>query len=203
MTINTASPTALVWCDPVERGDLKLAPGDITDAIKWFTEKTGQPPRQIFLCPKNERFASEIPEEITVVYINGVLLWEIQLTGAERWEPVPAPSCPDTLKDVNQYLGLQNDKKVSQHTPTILATPKPKKIRVAKIKSPTPKVTRKKKKETRGRKKLKLPGRKIMAMNSAGMGAKSISNKLRDKYNVIVSFRSVARFINENQQRLL
>ena len=84
MTTDTKSPTTLVWCDPVTRGDLKLAAGDITEAIKWFDKTTGRRPILIEVCPVNEKFANEVPDGITFKSQTGVLLWEIRLTGETR-----------------------------------------------------------------------------------------------------------------------
>ena len=37
----TISDSAVVWVEPIERGDLQLAPGDIKEALAWFKDKTG------------------------------------------------------------------------------------------------------------------------------------------------------------------
>jgi len=44
MTID-GTAVALVWAEPIERGDLELVAGDVSEAFNWFKDKTGQEQR--------------------------------------------------------------------------------------------------------------------------------------------------------------
>ena len=54
-----SSGAAIVWVDSIERGDLRLAPTDIEDALSWFKNETGQEAKLFILNPKNEHLAGE------------------------------------------------------------------------------------------------------------------------------------------------
>ena len=79
------------WCEPVtrsgERGFLRLAPGDIREAIKEYQESHRNLPDHIIICPKNENFASEVPESVKVITATGVMLWEILFPLDSTTEP--------------------------------------------------------------------------------------------------------------------
>ena len=83
------------WCDPVmrsgERGFLRLAPGDIREAIKDYQESQSHLPDHIIICPKNEKFADEVPENVRVITATGVMLWEILLPLNGTTEPYHSP----------------------------------------------------------------------------------------------------------------
>jgi len=109
-------PDALVWAEPLSRGDLKLAPGDIPDSIDWFKEKTGQAPKLITLCPKNEKFAREIPEGISVEYCDGMFRGEVWLSGDGGQKPISEKATTETSTNppkthYNQNLRVSKIKK--------------------------------------------------------------------------------------------
>ena len=54
----------IVWVEPIERKYLHLISGDIQRAITWFKKKKKQEPKLIALHPYNEKFASEVDNEI-------------------------------------------------------------------------------------------------------------------------------------------
>jgi len=75
--------SAIVWAEPIERGDLRLVPGDITKALAWFRDKTGREPKLIILNRKNECFAKEADDGIKVDYSGGLarlFLWLLSLS---------------------------------------------------------------------------------------------------------------------------
>jgi len=57
-----------------------MARGDVAGAITRFKEKTGKEARLINLNPKNEKFAREAPDGVTVAYVGGCLAWEVWLS---------------------------------------------------------------------------------------------------------------------------
>ena len=82
---------ATVWCEPQERKDMSLHPGDITRAIEWFREQTGQEPRLILVHPTKEGMAREDAGNIRVEPLGGVLASEVWLSAAEHFvTPLPA-----------------------------------------------------------------------------------------------------------------
>ena len=91
----------LTWCEPLVRGDLRLANGDILDAIAWFKEQTGRDPGVICLSAKNEKFVAEVPEGIDVEFTGGVLRWEVWLG------PVP-------MAKPHQYFDAQRDREFTE-----------------------------------------------------------------------------------------
>lgn len=190
---DTMETAALIWAEPFDRGDLKLGPGDIKEAVNRFKEQTGHNLGLIMLCPKNERFAEEIPEGIEVDYRGGILKGEVWMSPEKSWGEVSLTS----------KSGGFFEKQGVMDGSTIFATVNEKNFEVAKIKSQPLKTTMQKKTETRGRKPLKLPERQILAMSSAGMGSKQIAARLKDKYSIKVSFRTVASVISCKRQGLL
>ena len=75
------------WCEPVMRGDLKLATGDVQEAINDHELATGHRPSVIALCPKNERFRSEVPPDIEVEISKRAMLWGIMTAGDGTTNP--------------------------------------------------------------------------------------------------------------------
>jgi hypothetical protein len=69
----------------MQRGDMKLAPSDIQDALTWYKDITGQDVKLIVLHPKNERYAKEVPEGITLEYVSGCLSWEVWLSPVDNF----------------------------------------------------------------------------------------------------------------------
>ena len=78
---------ALVWAEPLERGDLRLVPGDIQEALSWFKDKTGQEPKLIILNRKNEHLAREAGDGIKVDYLGGILSGEVWLSSSDTFIP--------------------------------------------------------------------------------------------------------------------
>ena len=75
----------VIWCEPMQRGDLKLAPGDIQDALTWFKGTTGQDAKLIILNPKNERYAKAAGDGVKVEYLGGCLTWEVWLAAEDNF----------------------------------------------------------------------------------------------------------------------
>ena len=73
----------VVWCEPIKRGELKVATGDIAKAMTWFKETTGQDAKLIVLHHKNERYAKEAGETVEVKYLGGCLQWEVWLSAED------------------------------------------------------------------------------------------------------------------------
>ena len=73
----------ITWCEPIQRGDLRLAPGDIEDALTWFKETTGQDAKLIVLNAKNERYAKEAGDSVKVEYLGGCLTGEVWLSAED------------------------------------------------------------------------------------------------------------------------
>jgi len=80
---------AAVWCEPQERKDMSLCPSDITRAIEWFTERTGQEPRLILVHPTKEGMARGNAGNIRVEPLGGVLASEVWLSAAEHFVAPP------------------------------------------------------------------------------------------------------------------
>ena len=100
---------ATVWCEPQERKDMSLHPGDITRAIEWFREQTGQEPRLILVHPTKEGMARESAGNITVETRGGVLASEVWLSPAEHFV-TPLVTPPPTT----EFLGGEKSAEVSQ-----------------------------------------------------------------------------------------
>jgi len=62
-----------------------LQPGDIGEALAWFTSKTGQEAELIILNPKNEHLAGEVADGIKVEFVGGVLRGEVWLSAADTF----------------------------------------------------------------------------------------------------------------------
>lgn len=89
--------SAIVWAEPIERGDSRLVVGDITKALAWFRDKTGQEPKLIILNRKNECFAKEAGDGIKVDYLGGCLASEVWLSSADNFvAPKLVTGFPDT-----------------------------------------------------------------------------------------------------------
>ena len=179
--------TALVWTEPIERGDLKLAPGDINESITWFKEKAGIDPQLIMLCPKNKAFAGEIPDTIDVIFLGGVLRGEIFLSASKNWgahQTLQTP--PETTKSKSGVTKIQD--------------PAPDAKTVFVTQGPPVKIRRRV--NGGGRKKIKLPERKILAWASVDMSPKNIAAKLRDKNIIDVSAGTIRNFLKSKQPRL-
>ena len=76
-----------VWTSLAARNDLRLATGDIQEAINDYQKLTGHPPSLICLNPRNERLSSEVPEGIEVLYQSYLHLWEIWFA----WDGIREP----------------------------------------------------------------------------------------------------------------
>jgi hypothetical protein len=74
------------WCEPAFRDTRKLivCKGDVTEALRWYKDKTGHLPAQIVIHPANEYHKEEVPEGIEVEFSKGVGLWEIRLAGEKK-----------------------------------------------------------------------------------------------------------------------
>lgn len=75
----------LVWCQPMQRKDCQLTPTDITHAITWFREETGQKPALILVHPSKHQMAEENSSGIRVEALGGVLAWEVWLSPTEHF----------------------------------------------------------------------------------------------------------------------
>lgn len=75
--LKPAPDTVMVWCEAMNRRELRLAEGDVARAI---SSVQGQPVKAITLHPKNAMFASEVPDGIPVNYSGGCLAFEIWLS---------------------------------------------------------------------------------------------------------------------------
>ena len=80
---------AAVWCEPQERNDMSLRPGDIARAIEWFAKRTGQEPRLILVHPTKEGMARGNAGNIRVEPLGGVLASEVWLSAAEHFVTPP------------------------------------------------------------------------------------------------------------------
>ena len=80
---------ATVWCEPQERKDMSLCPGDIARAIEWFREQTGQEPRLILVHPTKEGMARKKAGNIRIETLGGVLASEVWLSAAEHFVAPP------------------------------------------------------------------------------------------------------------------
>jgi len=81
---------AVVWCEPQERKDMSLRPGDIARAITWFTEQMGQEPKLILVHPTKEGMARENAGNIRVEPLGGVLASEVWLSAAKHFVTPPS-----------------------------------------------------------------------------------------------------------------
>lgn len=80
-----------VWCEPQERKDMSLCPGDIARATSWFKEQTGQEPGLILVHPSKEDMARENAGNITVETLGGVLASEVWLSPAKHFSDLRQP----------------------------------------------------------------------------------------------------------------
>ena len=86
----------VTWCEPMQRGDLKLAPSDIQDALAWFKETTGHDAKLIVLNPKNDHYAREAGDGVKVEYLGGCLTWEVWLSAEDNFVTQQAHIRTDT-----------------------------------------------------------------------------------------------------------
>ena len=102
---------AIVWAEPIKRGDLCLAPGDIEEALTWFKESTRQEAKLFILNPKNEYLAPEA-NGIKVIYLDGCLPWEIWLSPSNSFrtenpriqESLESKSSPFKIEPKEMYV---------------------------------------------------------------------------------------------------
>jgi len=75
----------VVWAETIGRGDLQLAPGDVEDSLVWFKNKTGQAPNSVALNPGNQYLASELPKNMRLDLLGGVLAGEVWLSAEDSF----------------------------------------------------------------------------------------------------------------------
>ncbi len=161
----------LTWCEPMYRARMEFVKGDIGKALCWFKDKTGEDARFITLHPRNQRFASEVPEGIAIEYAGGCLSWEVWL----------APGA---------ILGDKRGGGIAEHPPAIMSTLAGGKFRVDIIHAEV--ATRELPK--RGRKHRELPVDLIEKWQSEGLGSKAIASRLKGE-GVVVSYKTIQRLL--------
>lgn len=174
------------WCETIERGGIKMAPGDVREAINWFKETTGQEAKLIVLNPRNEKYANEAGEDIVVEYSPGCPSWEILLSPVDNYIRQNTP---------NPNLGQGKPIQGVNHLNGNLSILEDKKISMDKLKAVTPKVTRKKP----GPKIKELPEDLIKQLNEQGLGSNAIATSLKSK-GIEVSYKTIQRIINGQRQ---
>lgn len=176
----------IVWAEPIERGDLRLANSDIGDALAWFKDKTKQEPRLIVLHPSNEHFAEEVGDGVKVAYLGGVLKGEVWL------------SAEDTFGSESQDIEKATDAKISPFiTQPIEIDEKTPKLKKS-ILNPTN--VSMDNFRARGRptsyKKRPVPNDQIKQLSEQGMGARAIASKLKREKDIVVSYKTIQRILS-------
>lgn len=179
----------LVWCEPMERKSPQLIATDISHAITWFREETGQEPRLIMVHPSLEAMARENSNGIAVQAVGGCLAWEVWLSLVAK-SPQTLP--PEKPQPVDMPEGS------SRVTPTEEPPPSS---------PPDASESKSGRDKTKARGKLPtamvsqggLPLKKIMRWHNKGLSTRTIADRLSGQGSTI-SYRTIARVISRQLQ---
>ena len=177
----------IVWAEKspkqyLELARLELVKGDISRAISWFKDNTGQEPKQICLNPNCERLAVEAGDSIQVNYVGGCLAWEVWLSAEESFKtPKLAPLKVDPTQTIDA-----KDKEVLLHTNAPL---EPSVTKPSHGKEIRPIIS------LGGRPKKNIPIDLVHKLSEQGLSTTDIAKKLKAK-GCIVSRIMVSRILS-------
>ena len=177
---------AIVWAEPLERGDLRLAPGDIQEALTWFKDKTGQEPKLIILNRKNEHLAREAGDGINVDYLGGILSGEVWLSSSDTFIP-HSSARTEATKSKSECPQEQPNKYHSEKEKTKMSTLNSPSLTVDNLGARSRPTTYKKR---------QLPDDKIKRLHKGGMGAKAIATRLKKEQGIDVSYKTIQRILS-------